>query len=140
MEHVWHIELSKMVAFLYDFDYDDDVPDEADISLLQLHARMFALADQYDVPSLGALSLRKYSSRCTVSWNSIKFLVSVQDVYETTPSCIRQLRKTACIAIQKHLPSMLQDEYIAQMCEGVTTEYVKFTKDLLRTYLSDPFY
>ena len=139
MEHVRHIELSKMVAFLYDFDYDDDVPDEADMSLLQLHARMFALADQYDVPSLGALSLRKYS-RCTVSWNPIEFLVSIQDVYETTPSCIRQLRKTACMAIRKHLPSMLQDEHVAQMCERVLTEYVEFTKDLLRTYVSDPFY
>jgi hypothetical protein len=45
MEHVWHIELSKIVAFLYDFDYDDDVPNKAEMSLLQLHAQMFALAD-----------------------------------------------------------------------------------------------
>lgn len=129
-----------MVAFLYNFDYDNDMPDEPDMSLLQLHARMFALADQYDIPSLGTLALRKYSSRCTVSWNPIEFLGSIQIVYETTPSCIRQLRKTVCMVIRKHLPSMLREEHVAQMCEEVFTENVEFTKDLLRSYVSDPLY
>lgn len=140
MDHVRNIELSRLVVFLYNFDYDNDLPDELGISLLQLHARMFALADQYDIPDLGTVALRKYYSRCKVSWDPVEFLLSIHEVYETTPSCINELRHTACTAIRNHLPGMLQDETVAEMYEEVLTENVEFAKDLLKSYIDHPVY
>jgi hypothetical protein len=46
MDHVSHVHLRKLVGFFYSNDYDEDLPEEADISVLQLHAQMFLLADQ----------------------------------------------------------------------------------------------
>lgn len=134
-----HIELKKMVRFFYDMDYDDNLPEETDMSLLQLHARMFALADVYDIPGLRAIAQEKYSSRCAV-WRPREFLESIHDVYERTPTTIRQLRDAACIAIRKNLPKMLEDEGIAGFYEEILTEIPEFTKDLLRSYVRAHFY
>ena len=78
-----------MVHFFYNLDYDGHPPDGTDMSPLQLHARMFALADHYDVLSLSTITVEKYSSRSAVSCMPIEFLASVQDIYETTPVRIR---------------------------------------------------
>lgn len=47
--HLSHIMVKKMVHFFYNVDYHDELPEGVDISPLQLHARMFALADQYEL-------------------------------------------------------------------------------------------
>ncbi|EUC39645.1 hypothetical protein COCMIDRAFT_110964 [Bipolaris oryzae ATCC 44560] len=140
MDHVQYIELKKLVDFFYSSEYDNCLPEEADISLLQLHARMFALADQYDIPGLTHLAAGKYFSRCTTSWEPLEFLVSLQDVYETSPASTRLLRDTACTAIRKHLPRMLNSEGVAEMYDKVLSEIPDFTKDLLRCYVSNPLY
>lgn len=140
MGHVRHIELKKMVAFFYNLDYDNDLPEEADMSLLQLHVRMFALADQYDIPGLSVLAADKYSSRCVVTWRPMEVLTSIPDVYGTTPLYIRQLRDTACTAIREHLPRMLQDKDVEETYEMILAEIPEFTKDLLRSYVSNPLY
>ena len=140
MDHVHHIELKKLVDFFYSSEYDDCLPEEADISLLQLHARMFALADQYDIPGLSHLAAEKYFSRCTASWEPLEFLVSLQDVYETTPVSTRLLRNTACTAIRKQLPRMLDNKDVAEMYDKILSGTPDFTKDLLRCYVSNPLY
>lgn len=140
MGHVRYIELKKLVDFFYSSEYDDCLPEDADISLLQLHARMFALADQYDIPGLSNLAAEKYSSRCTASWTPLELIVSLQDVYETTPVSIRQLRNIACMAVRKHLPEMLNNKEVAEMYDKVLSETPDFTKDLLRCYVSNPLY
>ncbi|KAF2802865.1 uncharacterized protein BDZ99DRAFT_548055, partial [Mytilinidion resinicola] len=139
MGHVSHVELKKMVSFFYDMDYDDNLPEETDISLLQLHARMFALADEYDIQGLSTIAQEKYSSRCAV-WRPREFLESIHDVYGRTPTTTRQLRDAACMAIRKNLPKMLEDEGIAGFYEEILTEIPEFTKGLLRSYVEAPFY
>ncbi|EUC39844.1 hypothetical protein COCMIDRAFT_41722 [Bipolaris oryzae ATCC 44560] len=139
MDHVHHVELKKLVDFLYSSEYDDSLLEEADISLLQLHARMFALADQYDIPGLIHLAAEKYYSRCTTSWEPLELLVSLQDVYETTTVSTKQLRNIACLAIRKHLPEMLDNKEVAEMYNKVLSEIPDFTKDLLRCYTTIPF-
>jgi hypothetical protein len=140
MNHVHYIELKKLVDFFYSSEYDDCLPEDADVSLLQLHARMFALADQYDIPGLSNLAAEKYSSRCTASWTPLELLVSLQDVYETTALSIRRLRNTACMAVRKHLPEMLDNEEVAEMYEKILSGIPDFTKDLLRCYVSNSLY
>ena len=58
MADMSYLELKKMVRFFYSMSYDDDIPEATEqdtpphISLLQLHARMFALGDRYDIPKV----------------------------------------------------------------------------------------
>ena len=129
-----------MVAFFYHLDYNDHLPDKSELSLIQLHARMFSIADQYEIPSLGGLALRKYSYGQAVSQNPVELLESIHDVYETTPSCIGQLREIACMAIRRHLPRILDDKDVAGIYEIVLTANLEFVKDLLRSYVSNRFY
>jgi hypothetical protein len=129
-----------MVHFFYNLDYDDDLPDGMDMSPLQLHTRMFALADQYDIPSLSTIAVEKYSSRCAASWMPMEFLASVQDIYETTPVCIRELRDMACTIIRKHLPEMLDNKEVAEIYERTLVEEPEFAKDLLQSYVSSSLY
>ncbi|KAL6153465.1 hypothetical protein ACJBU6_08614 [Exserohilum turcicum] len=106
IDHVHHVELEKLVDFFYSSEYDDCLPEEADVSLLQLHARMFALADQYDIPGLSHLAVEKYFSRCTTSWEPLEFLVSLKDVMKPPPLVLD------CYATQ---PAQLS-ESICQVC------------------------
>ena len=135
-----------MVQFLYSMGYDDDIPDvteretESPTSVLQLHARMFALGDRYDIPSLRDKAVKKYSSRCAGSWEPLELIESICDVYERTPSSVRHLRDAACIRVRKKLPKMLDDEAVAIAYEKVLTEVPEFTKDMLRIYVTAPLY
>ena len=140
MGHVRYIELKKLVDFFYRSEYDDCLPEDADVSLLQLHAKMFALGDQYNIPSLSNLAAEKYSARCTASWTPLELLVSLEDVYEATPHSIRLLRNTACMAVRHHLPAMLGNKEVAEMYEKVLSETPDFTKDLLKSYVNNPLY
>ena len=146
MVDISHLELKKMVQFFYSMSYDDKILEvteretESPISLLQLHARMFALGDRYDIPGLMDVAVNKYSSRCTVSWEPLQFLESICDIYERTPSSVKDLRNAACIRMRKHLPKMLDNEAVATAYEKVLTEVPEFTKDMLGIYVTAPLY
>lgn len=132
-----------MVQFFYSMSYDDDIPERETgsfISLLQLHARMFALGDRYDIPGLSEVAVNKFSSRCAASWEPLQFLESICDIYERTPSSVKQLRNAACIRMRKNLPKMLDDEAVATAYERVLTEVPEFTKDMLGIYVNAPLY
>ena len=139
-----HLELKKMVQFFYNTSYNDDIPEvtegetESLISLLQLHARMFALSDRYDIPGLRDVAVKKYSSRC--AGEPLEFIESICDVYERTPSSNRPLRDAACIRMRKNLPKMLENEAVATAYEKVLTEVPDFTKDMLGIYVTAPLY
>ena len=141
-----YLELNKMVQFFYSMSYDDDIPELTEretlslISLLQLHARMFALGDRYDIPGLRDVAVKKYSSRCAVSWEPLEFIESLCDVYERTPSSIRHLRNAACILMRKKLSRMLDDKAVAAAYKKVLIEVPEFTKDILGIYVTAPLY
>jgi len=141
-----YLELKKMVNFFYNMSYDDDIPEETEqetgpcISPLQLHARMFALGDRYDISGLREVAVKKYSSKCAVAWIPLEFLESISDVYGRTPASLRQLRDAACVVARKNLPKMLDDESVATVYEKVLTETPEFTKDLLGIYVKAPLY
>ena len=146
MVDISYLELKKMVQFFYSMSYDNDIPEvieretESLTSLLQLHARMFALGDRYDIPGLRDVAVKKYSSRCAGSCEPLEFVESIRDVYERTPSSIRHLRNAACIRMRKNLPKMLDNEAVATAYEKVLTEVPEFTKDLLGIYVTAPLY
>jgi hypothetical protein len=67
-----YMELKKMVSFFYSMNYDDEIPEEtgqetgSHISLLQLHARMFAVGDRYDILGLRRGSQETLFQGCSV--------------------------------------------------------------------------
>ena len=139
MSHVSKYELQQLVRFFYNAEYDDD-SEEAGLSPLQLHARMFSLADQYDVLDLDNLAAEKYRTRCIASWEPLEFLRSIPVVYESSADCMRRLRDIACATCRHHLPGMLDGEDIAQVFEMTLLEVPDFAKDLLVSYIHNPLY
>lgn len=147
MADISYLELEKMVDFLYSMSYDDEIPKQTEqeagnhrFSLLQLHARMFALGDRYDIPGLREVAVKKYSSRSVVSWEPLEFLESIYDVYRRTPPSIRQLRNAAGNLMRKNLRKMVEDKVIAISYEKVIDEPPEFTKDMLRIFVKVPLY
>lgn len=121
-------------------DYDEKLPVEAELSLLQLHAKMFSLADEYIIPGLLSVAAETYSARCLKSWESSEFLSSIHDVYNGTPPSVSLLRKVAYTAIRRNLSTILNEEATAGHYERTVTENPEFTKDLLRSYVNDPVF
>jgi hypothetical protein len=132
--------LEKLVQFFYTLDYSDAVPVDTEISPLQLHAKMFGLADEYDIPGLLRVAASKYSARCLGSWEPLTFLTSIPDVYDDAPTQALQLRHTACTAIRKELPQMLNDKAVAERYKKTVAENPEFATDLLQTYIDGPLY
>lgn len=135
-----YLQLEKLVQFFYSMDYDEKLPVEAELSLLQLHAKMFSLADEYIIPDLLSVAADKYSARCLKSWKSSEFLSSIHDVYNGTPPSVSLLRRVAYTAIRRNLPTMLNEEATAGHYERTITENPDFAKDLLRSYVNNPVF
>lgn len=64
MGHVPYHLLERLINFFYNMDYDKSSAESANGSTLQLHAQMFALADEYDIPELLSRAKGKYWKRC----------------------------------------------------------------------------
>jgi hypothetical protein len=135
MQHLSHLELRYMVNFLYNSDYA-----ETESCPLETHIRMFALADQYEIPALGSLAVEKYHDSCVSSWSPEEFLMCIKDVYEATPDSIRPLRDMACTVVLKHLPQIFQDGNISMLYEKTLDETPGFAKDLLKRYTDKSLY
>jgi hypothetical protein len=138
MNHVPYVHLKKMIDFFYSTDYDEDLPEIANTSALQLHAQMFLLADQYDIPGLLFIAAKKFRARCVNSWDALEFLQSMRELYKLTPPSIIRLRETACVVIRGRLPEMLDDAVTADCFEKTVLEIPDFAKDLLSAYISRP--
>lgn len=146
MTHIPYLELERLVEFFYCMDYNYDMSEAAEEkteprpSLLQFHARMFALGDQYDISALRDVAVKKYSTRCVVSWDPAEFLTSIHDVYAGSAASVRSLRDAACTLMRKNLPKMLDDKGVAAIYEEVVSEIPDFTKDMLGLYVKGPLY
>jgi hypothetical protein len=132
--------LKKLVQFFYSLNYSGMVPEDTGMSPLQLHAKMFGLADEYDIPGLLRVAASKYSARCVDSWEPLEFLTSIPNVYDAAPTNVSLLCHTACMAIRKRLPEMLNDKAVAERYKQTVSENPEFATDLLQTYIESPLY
>lgn len=135
MGHVPHHLLERLISFFYNMDYNKAPAESANESTLQLHAHMFALADQYDIPELFSRAKGKYWERCIKAWDSLEFLLSVPVVFESTPASLLELRQAACVAVRRYLPGMLEDSIIAESFEKTLRANPAFAKCLLENYI-----
>lgn len=137
------IIVNKMIDYFYRGDYHAaeatqvDEQGGVDVSALQLHARIFALADKYAVDSLMHLSAAKYSNRLKHS-TILDFLQSIPDVYALTPAAVRALRNEAVQHARMNLARSLVDPSVKRAYEDVASITPDFVKELLDSYMDAP--
>ncbi|RYP58776.1 hypothetical protein DL770_010359 [Monosporascus sp. CRB-9-2] len=101
-----------MVDYLYTGSYDDQgliTSDEPPVSVsaAKFNARMFALADKYQIDGLRTLSASKYSKAIEEYSSLHLFFESIPEVY-LTPDTARDLRDAALSFARRHLGTGLQ--------------------------------
>ncbi|KZM22844.1 uncharacterized protein EKO05_0001087 [Ascochyta rabiei] len=85
---------------------------------LLVFAKMYEMADKYDVAGLKDLCVEKYKRACLKFWDDPKFAQSAYHVYCTTPSRDKGLRNIVCKTLSDHM-SLLEKPEI----EDLMTEF-----------------
>ncbi|KAH7184506.1 hypothetical protein DER44DRAFT_816960 [Fusarium oxysporum] len=119
----------RMVEFFYTSDYTEGSEEEDTgtdtIPVLLIHAAMFTLADKYDIEELKALSANKYSECLTKNPNVSNFLLSISEVYNSTPPSARGFK----------LPGFLSLSDAKEEFDEVTADAPEFIKELLYYFI-----
>ena len=132
MGDVEDFELERMVDFFYGLDYSDKLmDDEKPLSLLRLHAYMFAIGDKYDIPMLKVIAVEKYLSRCSLCWDAVEFLESIYDVYRRAGETAVELRQAAVKIGQQKLLGIADKDKIWAAYKQVMELVPEFTQHLL---------
>lgn len=76
---------------------------QGDAEQLLVHAKMYEMADKYDVAGLKNLCIEKYRRACFKFWDHAKFAESAYHVYCTTPSRDKGLRNVVCKTLSDHM-------------------------------------
>ena len=141
-------------------DFCDEKPNcsnDNELPALCIHARMFALADMYQVEGLRNLAVTKYGEELNQGPSIKDILDSIPDVYQLTPSSVRTLRDKAVLALRLQLergkrprqpsagnaaPSGNEmggaGEAFMEAYSELATESPEFLKDLLSSYIRNP--
>lgn len=135
MGHVPYHLLERLISFFYSMDYDDGLAESSNESIFQLHARMFASADAYDIPGLLSRENGKYRERCIKAWDSLEFLLAVPAVFKLTRASLFGLQQAACVAVRTYLPGMLEDSMIAENSKKNLCANPAFARCLLENYI-----
>lgn len=129
----------RMVEFFYTSDYTEVFEEEDTgtdtIPVLLIHVAMFTLADKYDIEDLKALSANKYSECLTKNPNVSNFLLSISEVYNSTPPSARGLRDRALAFAREKLPEFLSLSDARQEFDEVTADSPGFIKELLYYFI-----
>lgn len=140
MGHVPYKQLERLVSFFYKMDYNEALAEGERGTPLQIHAQMFALADEYEIADMLLKAQLKYLARCERDWDPPELLSSIPDVFGSTPDSLKELRQIACVAVRKYLPGMLKNTASAGCFERTLSENPTFAKDLLQSYIENPLF
>ena len=86
--------VEAMLNFLYHFDY------QASISPMIFNAKVYSIADKYDIPTLKSQAVEKSRKSVETCWSMDDFPHAIREIYSSTPGNDRGLRdlvvKIAC--------------------------------------------
>ena len=77
-----------MLRHLYGFEDTDGVH----LTEMIFNARIYSLADKYEILVLKGLAKTKFELVARADWNTIEYPLSIEIIYESTPSSDRGLR------------------------------------------------
>ncbi|KAL1794346.1 hypothetical protein ACET3X_007767 [Alternaria dauci] len=88
---------------------------------LLLHAKMYEIADKYDVVGLKDLVIEKFHRACIHFWNDDKFSVAAHHVFSTTPDHDEGLRNIVSSTISAHMELIKKTEvnFLLEDFEGL---------------------
>ena len=152
----------RMIDYFYTLDYADgerpkSFPEKGPY-LPRIHATMFALANMYQVDGLQSLAASKFAKALkeggTLSVRFSNVIVSIPDVYELTPCSVRTLLDMAVEGFRAFHAEIVRGarrDAVPPAGAGVPVDIVMrqisdlvgrtpdFVKDILSSYLKDPF-
>ncbi|KAL2166783.1 hypothetical protein VTG60DRAFT_2136 [Thermothelomyces hinnuleus] len=82
--------------------YSIPPPQGFEVPNLTIHARLYALAEKYDVQGLKALALEKFKEEARIHWDSDDFIRAAEEAYTSTVDCDRGMRDAVVEAIHEH--------------------------------------
>ncbi len=92
-----------MVDYLYIFDYS--VAPEDEIDPILLHARVYIIADEFNIPALKMLAKEKFEQLATFDCNNSSFSLAISEIYELPPDD-RGLRDVVVTVARKHVKAL----------------------------------
>ncbi|KAK0640944.1 hypothetical protein B0T16DRAFT_204744 [Cercophora newfieldiana] len=122
------------------------IPETQRLTPIRIHARMFALADKYDIRGLQLHASEQYEKLATTI-RAHQLLDSIPDVYDLTPESVRRLRDKAVMAArlapEGELDHALGNPTLrkktaratADMFRAVGERNPEFLKDLVASYI-----
>ena len=69
---------------------------------LDIHTRLYAMAEMYDIPGLKTLAVQKFEYEAHLFWNTDDFLAAAQEAYTSTVASDRGLRDAVLEAFSSH--------------------------------------
>jgi hypothetical protein len=124
-----------MVEYLYSSDYP--ASGEPPHFCLQLHTMVYAIAAKYNIATLGALAVRKFTEGLNKLSNLDVFFSSIIDVYSLTPPQNRDLRDSVTVAASMELKMMLKEPRVKARLGEITALVPDFNLDLLQMLLDE---
>lgn len=99
-----------MIDFFYTLDYQPSPPTAtggttqagAELPNIVHHARVYAIADKYDVRTLRELATSKFTRACELWWDNGEFAQAALEAYSTTVEEDRCLRDIVVQTITAH--------------------------------------
>ncbi|KAG5926581.1 hypothetical protein E4U42_003146 [Claviceps africana] len=129
----------SMVDYIYSGTYDEKKYSQGDDGKKsELHITMFALGDRYIIPGLKKYACERYRSMLIRRVLSpADFILSVANVYKTTPHTVRDLRNAAvCYAVRRYRKVLLSSE-IKPLYNSLISDCPDFASDLLAEFMSE---
>jgi speckle-type POZ protein len=118
--------VNAMLQYLYTFDYNYAVDEKQD-PLAVAHAKVYALADKYDIGPLKTVAGTKFKAAAELLAETPHFLQAIRLVYETTPSEDRGLRDITVEVSKECFSHLLKDPEFDDLLQ----EKGHFGRDLL---------
>lgn len=118
--------VGKMMNFLYTLDYDDHRSTSSarafDPASLLVNAKVYIIADKYEIEALKKLACLKYEQVLSNTWNTSNFSESASHVFENTVETDRILRNV--------IVQVASDNVMALLDRGEFVELLKRHGDI----------
>jgi speckle-type POZ protein len=111
---------------MYSFDYDASGSDQARASPMIFNAKMYSIADKYDVMALKSQAKEKFEKAANSCWDMEDFPPAISEVYSSTPVTDRELRGLVVEISCTHIDALL----VKQDFRNVLEETVGFAADV----------
>jgi speckle-type POZ protein len=125
--------VEAMLRFMYTSDYDASGSAGNSASPMVFNAKVYSIADKYDVPSLKSQAREKFKKTVETCWNMDDFPYAIAEAYNSTTSIDRGLRKVVVDIACKHINELLMKQGFRDILEDIIGFASDITQYLARS-------